>query len=430
MNDPAYCSDTTSPSMPTSLFATAQSSSQINLSWTASTDNVGVTGYRLERCTGSTCTTFTQIATPTGTSYSDTGLTANTTYRYRVRAVDAAGNLSSYSSIVNGTTQSGSVGGSYPNQPAGFLSVAEYNANVMPVAGPTNSSTACASEGVLDGCWWSSSGSTLLSVVSESTAPQSPTGTFQFKYPSGQQPGNGVGILQGWDTQYETSNTEYREVYESGWVRTVGSTFENQAVGTKMLGYWGVGESAEGKIPTQIYQVSIGNGATSPMSSWNIRFAQQGPDPISRSLSQTAGGAVWTAGVWHRYEIYMKLNDIDAANGLLKVWWNGTLVLDYGDVQWRNAANPDGFYGRRIAPIWGGLGGSNKTRDDFLQYDHIYISGVPMNAPTDTTAPPLRPFSPPRYNPPPKSTSLGLPQPTPNPVSPTTSFIGLYREYV
>ena len=62
------------------------SASQVNLNWTASTDNVGVTGYRVERCQGAACTELRQIATPTGTSYSNTGLTPNTTYRYRVRA--------------------------------------------------------------------------------------------------------------------------------------------------------------------------------------------------------------------------------------------------------------------------------------------------------------------------------------------------------
>ena len=98
--------DTTPPSVPTNLSATPQSSSQINISWTASTDNVGVTGYRVERCTGSTCTTFSQIATPSTNSYNDTGLTANTTYRYRVRATDAVPNLSGYSSVVSATTQS------------------------------------------------------------------------------------------------------------------------------------------------------------------------------------------------------------------------------------------------------------------------------------------------------------------------------------
>ena len=103
--------DTQAPTAPTNLTATAQSSSQINLSWTASTDNVGVAGYRVERCQGSTCTTFAQIGIPTGTSYNDTGLAANTTYRYQVRATDAAGNLSGYSSIGSATTQASGGGG-------------------------------------------------------------------------------------------------------------------------------------------------------------------------------------------------------------------------------------------------------------------------------------------------------------------------------
>ena len=62
----ARAPDTPPPTAPTNLSATAASSSQINLSWTASTDNVGVTGYRVERCQGAGCTTFAQIATPSG----------------------------------------------------------------------------------------------------------------------------------------------------------------------------------------------------------------------------------------------------------------------------------------------------------------------------------------------------------------------------
>lgn len=100
--------DTQAPSTPSGLTATPVSSSQINLGWTASTDNVAVTGYRLERCQGSGCTSFTQIATPVGASYSDTSLAASTVYTYRVRATDAAGNLSAYSGAASATTMTGS----------------------------------------------------------------------------------------------------------------------------------------------------------------------------------------------------------------------------------------------------------------------------------------------------------------------------------
>ena len=90
--------DTQAPSVPTNLSATPVSSSQINLSWTASTDNVGVTGYKVFR-------NGTQIATPGTTSYQDTGLSPNTTYSYTVAAYDAAGNTSGQSASVSATTQ-------------------------------------------------------------------------------------------------------------------------------------------------------------------------------------------------------------------------------------------------------------------------------------------------------------------------------------
>ena len=64
-----------------------------------------MTGYLVERCQGAGCTNFAQIGTTTGTTYNDTGLTASTSYSYRVRATDAAGNLSPYSNVASATTQ-------------------------------------------------------------------------------------------------------------------------------------------------------------------------------------------------------------------------------------------------------------------------------------------------------------------------------------
>jgi hypothetical protein len=96
--------DTTPPTSPTNLSATALNASQIALAWTASTDNVGVTAYLIERCQGSGCSNFAQVATSPGTAFTNTGLAASTTYTYRVRATDAAGNLSGYSNTASATT--------------------------------------------------------------------------------------------------------------------------------------------------------------------------------------------------------------------------------------------------------------------------------------------------------------------------------------
>ena len=91
-------SDTVAPSVPTGLTASAVSASRINLTWNASTDNVGVTGYRIFRG-GS------QIAATVSASYSNTGLSASTAYSYTVAAHDAAGNVSAQSAAASATTQ-------------------------------------------------------------------------------------------------------------------------------------------------------------------------------------------------------------------------------------------------------------------------------------------------------------------------------------
>lgn len=87
--------DTTAPAVPTGLTATA-STGQVALSWTASSDNVAVTGYKVRR--GGTL-----IASPSTTNYTDTGLSNGTTYSYTVSAVDAAGNESAQTSAVTAT---------------------------------------------------------------------------------------------------------------------------------------------------------------------------------------------------------------------------------------------------------------------------------------------------------------------------------------
>jgi chitodextrinase len=96
--------DTTPPTVPTGLTVTGTTSSSVSLSWTASTDNVAVTGYNVYRGT-------TLAGTTTTTTFTDTGLTASTKYSYTVSAYDAAGNVSAASTAVTATTGAGSTGG-------------------------------------------------------------------------------------------------------------------------------------------------------------------------------------------------------------------------------------------------------------------------------------------------------------------------------
>lgn len=97
--------DTTAPSVPTGLTVTGTTSNSASLSWTASTDNVGVSNYQIFR-------NGAIVSSATGTTFTDTGLSPATTYSYTVRARDAAGNTSAASTAVSATTQPGSGGGS------------------------------------------------------------------------------------------------------------------------------------------------------------------------------------------------------------------------------------------------------------------------------------------------------------------------------
>jgi hypothetical protein len=95
----------TPPAAPSRLTATAQSRSQVRLAWQ---DNASdETGYRIERCGGAGCTTFTEIATvgPNVTAFSDSGLSRDTSFTYRVRAVNSDG-ASPFSNTATARTRS------------------------------------------------------------------------------------------------------------------------------------------------------------------------------------------------------------------------------------------------------------------------------------------------------------------------------------
>lgn len=104
--------DTIAPSVPTGLIAGTRTVNSIAFSWTASTDNVAVTGYRVYRAGA-------QIGTTASTTYSQTGLTAGTSYSYTVAAYDAVGNTSAQSSALATSTLADTIA---PSAPQGLSS--------------------------------------------------------------------------------------------------------------------------------------------------------------------------------------------------------------------------------------------------------------------------------------------------------------------
>ncbi|WP_444950480.1 glycoside hydrolase family 9 protein [Micromonospora ureilytica] len=105
---PTGSADTTAPSTPGTPVASAVTATGLTLAWTPSTDNVGVTGYRVYREAGAT---DALVGSPIGTTVAVSGLTASTAYQFYVVAVDAAGNTSAASAPVAVTTAAPPVGG-------------------------------------------------------------------------------------------------------------------------------------------------------------------------------------------------------------------------------------------------------------------------------------------------------------------------------
>ena len=102
-----YAADVTSPTAPSVLVVTSTGTTTLDISWTASTDDVGVTSYEIDVSTDSFSTFsagYNDLDIGSGTTEQLTGLTASTAYVYRLRAKDAAGNTSSSSTTGQGTT--------------------------------------------------------------------------------------------------------------------------------------------------------------------------------------------------------------------------------------------------------------------------------------------------------------------------------------
>ncbi|MFJ9338569.1 carbohydrate binding domain-containing protein [Streptomyces sp. NPDC101733] len=112
LDGPGGSADTVAPTVPGNLTSTGKTATTATLAWSASTDNVGVTGYDVYQGA-------TKVATATGTGATVTGLNPNTAYGFSVRARDAAGNTSGASNTVSVTTDNGTV-------PAGFKQAAPY----------------------------------------------------------------------------------------------------------------------------------------------------------------------------------------------------------------------------------------------------------------------------------------------------------------
>src|ERR1019366_8189571 len=196
----ATLADTTAPSVPAGLNVTGATVNSFTLNWTASTDNVGVTSYRVYKA-------GVLYNTTSGTSLAITGLTPNTSYAMTVSAGDAAGNWSAPSTVLNVSTVADTTAPSVPvglnatgatlnsftlnwtaaTDNVGVTSYRVYKAGVLynttsgtslAITGltPNTSYAMTVSAGDAAGNWSAPSTVLNVSTVADTTAPSVPVG--------------------------------------------------------------------------------------------------------------------------------------------------------------------------------------------------------------------------------------------------------------
>ncbi|MEU8004631.1 endo-1,4-beta-xylanase [Catellatospora sp. NPDC049111] len=263
--------DTQAPSTPSNLAASGITSSGVNLSWTASTDNVGVAGYDILRAPGTSGGSFTQVGTSTTASFSNTGLSANTSYRYQVRARDAAGNTSAVSNTVTVTTTDGGTGDTQaPSTPSNLAA-----------SGTTSSSTNLT--------WTASTDNVAVTGYDILRAPGTSGGSFTQVGTSTTASFSNTGL---------SANTSYRYQVQARDAAGNVSAVSNTVTVTTTGGGTGGGCSVTATVQTQwnggyvMQPITVTNTGTSAITSWTVTFTL----PPNHTLVGQWNGVITNSG--------------------------------------------------------------------------------------------------------------------------------------
>ena len=332
--------DTTPPSAPGNLTATTGGPTDIDLNWTASTDDVGVAGYRIYRDGGST-----PIATVTGTTYSDLGLSPNSTHSYTVVAFDAAGNTSGASNTATATTPADTTPPSAPtNLTATALSATEVALDW----------TASTDDGVVSGYQvfrdgvqvGASTGTSFTDTGLQASTTYSYTvvaydeannvspasNTASVTTTSGGMvlfsDGFESGTMGAW-----TSNTgmqvQQAQVFDGNWSARMTSTgAQTFAYDQLSSTYTEVSYTVAVKVVSQgannVYVLKLRTATGSSIGGLYLTSASALALRNDVSSASTTSGAVVTPGVWHTIELHAVVGG--AASSLTEVWLDGVKV--------------------------------------------------------------------------------------------------------
>jgi acid phosphatase type 7 len=332
--------DTTPPSAPGNLTASPAGPGEIDLGWTASTDDVAVSGYRIYRDGGASA-----IATVTGTSYADRGVGPNTTHSYTVTAFDAAGNESPGSNTATATTPPDT---SPPSAPTGLTATAINPNQVALTWGAATDDDAVAGYRVLRN--GAQVGTTASTSFTDSGLQPATTYTYAIVAYDGS--GNVSAASNTATATTPASGTVvFADGFESG---TMGSWSSNTGIAIQQLdvyaGVWAARMTSTG-AQTWAYE-QLPATYTDIAYSLAVKVASQGANSLNllkfRTATGTAIGGVYLSstgalavrndvsavstssqtvvsrGVWHTIKMHVIIGG--AAGSLTEVWLDGARV--------------------------------------------------------------------------------------------------------
>jgi len=250
--------------------------------------------------------------------------------------------------------------GTHPNEPAGFVTVYENAYTVNPPADGAGWSGVGPSTGV----WTRFFGGTHQ-IRTDATAPSGEGVAYGLLFNTGMVAGFGPGAVDEWSV---AGGSPFSRIYFDMLIKFAGgpngdlSTWDFHGGVNKFLGFFGSG----GGTGNEMHGRGWGSGVGSTI---DVQWLQQIP-VLRVLLPNTPNSPTLTVSQWHRVEIQMDLNN-GSTNGTLKLWLDGGLVLDYSDLNYGGG----GFNIKHNSPTWGGGGGPSKSRDDWIYYDSMYISG-------------------------------------------------------
>ncbi len=333
--------DTTPPSVPATLVATASSATNINLTWSASTDNIGVTNYEIER-NGTPLTTVGAV-----TSHADNTVSAATAYAYRVRARDAAGNVSGWSTVANATTPTGG-DTTPPSVPANLVATASSATNV-------NLTWSASTDNIGVTNYEIERNGTPLTTVGAVTSHADNTVSAATAYAYRVRARDAAGNVSGWSTVANATTPGggppiFQDGLESGnlsaWTSSGGLTVQSAVIHSGVFAAQGnttVGATYAKKTLPSTYADGYARVYFNLISAVHqvnlLRFRTAADGSIGYLFVNTAGnlalrndvGAVTLTSAtsvssgWHALELRMAIN---GASGLTEVWLDGVRIND------------------------------------------------------------------------------------------------------